>query len=446
MRPWSVALLLAVPGCSGIIDVREADGGAGDADDRAPAKGPAAPAVTPDVPEVPETATPIAHGIVTTTLVNVVPRPAAEELLGMLRWGARFQVYERAAASGGCRDPWLRIGRGEWLCSTGVSTRESPPQPGFIPPLPRLDADLPFRYMRVTADELPVYRRPPRVGEDADAVKERTLKKGYVLIIDKYVNIYERQMYRTPYYRFVPRDGTHVVAGPDFRGVPIQSMERELPFGWVVDPIARVREAPSMEAESEAIGRHVRAKVLETKRGRGEVWYRLDLAGQTEGPREGWIASLQFAYLAAIPRPRGVGARERWVHVSLRNQTVAMYEGDRMIFATLGSSGDDEHRTPPGLYRIESKRVTATMDNENNLAGPYLIQDVPWVMYFKGSYALHGAFWHDRFGLRTSHGCVNLAPSDARRMFGWIKPDLVAGWHAIFARPGRSGSVVLLTD
>lgn len=443
LSPWIV--VVALSGCSGVIDVREVDGGAEGGDRKAGR--PAAPAAPPDEPDVPETATPIAHGIVTTTLVNVVPRPAAEQLLGMLRWGARFEVFERAAAAGGCRDPWLRIGRGEWLCSTGVSTREgNPPEPGFIPPLPRLDADLPFRYMRVTADELPVYRRPPRVGEDPDTVRERVLKKGYVLIIDKYVNIYQREMYRTPYYRFVPRDGTHVVAGPDFRGVPIGSMEAELPFGWVVDPIARVREEPSMEAHGEPIARHLRTKVLETKRGRGEVWYRLDLHAQMEGPREGWIASLQFAYLDKVPRPRGVGAHDRWVHVSLRNQTVAMYEGDRMIFATLGSSGDDEHPTPAGLYRIESKRVTATMDNENNLAGPYLIQDVPWVMYFKGSYALHGAFWHDRFGLRTSHGCVNLAPNDARRMFAWIKPDLIAGWHAIFSRPGRSGTVVLLTE
>jgi hypothetical protein len=437
---------LALAGCSGVIDVREVDGGDG-GDARTRAGEASVRAAVPDEPEVPETMAPIAHGIVTTTLVNVVPRPAAEQLLGMLRWGARFEVYERAAASGGCRDPWLRIGRGEWMCSTGVNTREeAPPEPGFIPPLPRMDADLPFRYMRVTADELPVYRRPPKVGEDADAVRERVLKKGYVLIIDKFVNIYERQMYRTPYYKFVPRDGTHVVSGPDFRGVAIGSMEQELPMGWVVDPIARVREAPAMDAPSEPVARHLRTKVLETKRGRGEVWYRLDLSRQTEGPREGWIASLQFAYLDKVARPRGVGPHERWVHVSLRNQTVAMYEGDRMIFATLGSSGDDEHPTPAGLYRLESKRVTATMDNENNLAGPYLIQDVPWVMYFKGSYALHGAFWHDRFGLRTSHGCVNLAPSDARRMFGWIKPDLIQGWHGIFARPGRSGSAVLLTE
>ena len=445
MRRTLLPTLLVLAGCSGVVDVREADAGGEAA--RAPTKTATAPPVPPDEPEVAETSTPISHGIVSTRLVNIVPRPAAEQILGMLRWGARFEVYERAAASGGCRDPWLRIGHAEWLCSTGVATRDSaPPEPGFIPPLPRLDHDLPFRYMRVTADELPVYRRPPKVGEDPHRVQERTLKKGYVLIIDKFVNIYQRQLYRTPYYKFVPRDGTHVVSGPDFHGVPIRQMADELPFGWVVDPIARVREEPTMEADSEPVARHTRAKVLETKRIRGAVWYRLDLSGQTEGPREGWIASLQFAYVDKVAPPRGVGPRERWVHVSLRNQSVAMYEGPKMVFATLGSSGDDEHPTPPGLYRIESKRVTATMDNENNLAGPYLIQDVPWVMYFKGSYALHGAFWHDRFGLRTSHGCVNLAPNDARRMFSWIKPDLIEGGQAVFARPGRSGSVVLLTN
>ncbi|MBI2892188.1 MAG: L,D-transpeptidase [Deltaproteobacteria bacterium] len=433
-----LVILLAQGGvaCSGVVDARGGDGGS-------QAKGPAAPAAPPEVPDVRETAAPIAHGIVTTTSVNVAPRPASESLLGMLRWGARFEVYERSGPSGGCRDPWLRIGHEEWLCSTGVTAREGrEPQPGFIPPQPRLESDLPYRYMRVTADELPVYRRPPRVGEEPSTVQERVLKKGYVLTIDKFVNIYQRELYRTPYYKFVPRDGTHVVTGPAFRGVEVRSMS-ELPLGWITDPTAKAYEAPSMDAPNEPIERHTRAKILEKKRGRGEQWYQLDLGA---GRPPVWIGSLQLAYLDRVPRPRGVGARDRWVHVSLRNQTVAMYEGDRMIFATLGSSGDDEHPTPAGLYRIESKRISATMDNEDNLAGPYLIQDVPWVMYFHASYALHGAFWHDRFGLRTSHGCINLAPNDARRMFGWIRPELIAGWHAIFSRPGRSGSVVEISE
>jgi len=49
---------------------------------------------------------------------------------------------------------------------------------------------------------------------------------------------------------------------------------------------------------------------------------------------------------------------------------------------------------------------------------------VPFVMYFQLAYALHGAFWHDGFGRPRSHGCVNLAPEDARWIFRWSDPQL----------------------
>lgn len=43
------------------------------------------------------------------------------------------------------------------------------------------------------------------------------------------------------------------------------------------------------------------------------------------------------------------------------------------------------------------------------MTGPgYDLPGVPWVMYFYGSYALHGAYWHNNFGTPMSHGCVNI--------------------------------------
>ena len=44
---------------------------------------------------------------------------------------------------------------------------------------------------------------------------------------------------------------------------------------------------------------------------------------------------------------------------------------------------------------------------------PYVVEEVPYVLSFDHGQALHGALWHDRFGNRGSHGCVNLAPADA---------------------------------
>ena len=143
---------------------------------------------------------------------------------------------------------------------------------------------------------------------------------------------------------------------------------------------------------------------------------------------------------AATTRPEGVGEEETWIDVDLSHQTLVAYEGLTPVFATLVSSGrirdpDDPlqtHDTPTGLWRIRSKYVTHTMDGDHATDGPYSIEDVPYVMYFELAFALHSAFWHDGFGRPRSHGCVNLAPLDARWLFDWAHPRLPEGWHTIF--------------
>jgi hypothetical protein len=64
-------------------------------------------------------------------------------------------------------------------------------------------------------------------------------------------------------------------------------------------------------------------------------------------------------------------------------------------------------------------------------ASDFELRDVPWIQYFAAGYALHGAYWHDVFGTARSHGCVNLAPIDARYVFLWTDPPVPAGWHGI---------------
>jgi hypothetical protein len=70
--------------------------------------------------------------------------------------------------------------------------------------------------------------------------------------------------------------------------------------------------------------------------------------------------------------------------------------------------------------------VTQRRGSEN-----FELRDVPWIQYFASGYALHGAYWHDVFGIPRSHGCVNLAPIDARIVFAWTDPPLPDGWHGI---------------
>lgn len=149
------------------------------------------------------------------------------------------------------------------------------------------------------------------------------------------------------------------------------------------------------------------------------------------------------------PLPEGLQPWERWIDVSLAKQMLVAYEGTRPVFTTLVSTGrrntaEEPFDTPTGRWRIRSKHVSTTMDGNTASDGNYSIQDVPWAMFFEGSYALHGAFWHEGFGRVRSHGCVNLGPSDARWLFYWTTPFLPEGWHGVHAHEGSPGTTVVV--
>jgi hypothetical protein len=63
--------------------------------------------------------------------------------------------------------------------------------------------------------------------------------------------------------------------------------------------------------------------------------------------------------------------------------------------------------------------------------GLFKLRDVPHIQYFHKNYAIHGAYWHDVFGIARSHGCINLAPADSLRVFHWTEPAVPQGWHGV---------------
>ena len=75
---------------------------------------------------------------------------------------------------------------------------------------------------------------------------------------------------------------------------------------------------------------------------------------------------------------------------------------------------------------------------------PYSVATVPWTEFFspEKGLALHTAYWHDRFGTPRSHGCVNLAPRDARWLYFWSDPQISAGWMMSAGVLEAPGSIV----
>jgi hypothetical protein len=166
-----------------------------------------------------------------------------------------------------------------------------------------------------------------------------------------------------------------------------------------------------------------------------------------------WMRENEGTVARPGPVPTDLKPGEKWIDVNLKTQTLVAFEGDKPVYATLVSTGrmDDEvkekdHRTKPGVFRIREKHIAATMDGDVASDGPYSIEDVPWIMYFNGSIALHGAFWHQNFGHVQSHGCVNLSPIDAKTLFGWTDPQLPLGWHGVMATEDHPGTRVVVHD
>jgi lipoprotein-anchoring transpeptidase ErfK/SrfK len=105
---------------------------------------------------------------------------------------------------------------------------------------------------------------------------------------------------------------------------------------------------------------------------------------------------------------------QRWIEINVSTQRLIAWQGHTPIYAVMISTGTDNHPTLTGSYEIQSKYRTARMQGED-----YDIPDVPYTMYFYGSYAIHGAYWHHSFGTPVSHGCVNVAVDHAKWLFNW---------------------------
>lgn len=160
----------------------------------------------------------------------------------------------------------------------------------------------------------------------------------------------------------------------------------------------------------------------EAKDAEGWTWYMI-------GPHQ-WLKQTFVARVQPAARPENVTGR--WIAVDLYEQTLIAYDDDKPVFATLIASGLDNFDTAEGLFTIWARLSTDGMSGATGAPSAYDLQSVPWVMYFNGSMSLHGTYWHDLFGYRHSHGCVNMSISDARWLYDWTAAST----------PNADGSIV----
>lgn len=204
----------------------------------------------------------------------------------------------------------------------------------------------------------------------------------------------------------------HRYSDSRFPGVEVKG-EPERPFGWVLYKFrpAIAPDTPPPEDET-YIDRYTFVEIYDAFEGEeGWLWY--DIGNGR------WVKETFLSLVDVSPRPDGVGPDEFWVEVDLYEQTVAAYEGDRMVFASPSSTGLPGFETNEGLFRVYARHREWPMWGGEVGDDYYYLQDVPHTMFFDDDIALHGAYWHDNFGEVRSHGCVNLPPRAAEWIWHW---------------------------
>ncbi len=112
------------------------------------------------------------------------------------------------------------------------------------------------------------------------------------------------------------------------------------------------------------------------------------------------------------------------ITVDTSRQMLYAYDGDMLFMKEPISAGLELTPTPKGVFTVFKMTPSRFMQ------GPipdvsdqvYDLPGVPWNLYFtSGGAVIHGAYWHDHFGEPWSHGCVNLSPENAKKLYAWAE-------------------------
>ncbi len=115
-----------------------------------------------------------------------------------------------------------------------------------------------------------------------------------------------------------------------------------------------------------------------------------------------------------VPVTPSVGQEGRWIDIVLSEQRLYAYEGQNVVRSFIVSTGKPSTPTLVGRFNVWIKLRYADM------SGPgYFLPNVPYVMYYDGSYGIHGTYWHSNFGTPMSRGCVNMRIEDAGWLYNW---------------------------
>ena len=102
------------------------------------------------------------------------------------------------------------------------------------------------------------------------------------------------------------------------------------------------------------------------------------------------------------------------IRVDRTEQIMRVYEYGDLVYVWPVSTGRRGYTTPTGTYRPYSLR-------RFHRSKKYYNSPMPYSIFYRGGYAIHGTNAVSRLGRRASHGCIRLHKSNARELFEMVK-------------------------
>ena len=179
----------------------------------------------------------------------------------------------------------------------------------------------------------------------------------------------------------------------------------------------------------------------------GNGWYKVvdDYPPKVVGNHQWVLARDVRRFPRAEMSPIHPFVGNKHIEVDLEAQSLTCYEGDEIAFSTLVASGSGgELATPKGEHSVLLKQASRHMSNvpyrgrksPPAIGGIFDLPGVPWNIFFDlAGTAIHGAYWHNDFGIRRSHGCLNVSCEAARWIYRWVHP--IGGYEDAFIRSDR---------
>jgi lipoprotein-anchoring transpeptidase ErfK/SrfK len=359
-----------------------------------------------------------------------------------------FYATRRA---GGCHGRWLQVGALAWICSDVADYSGDDPFAsrllGRVRAAPALQATpnddgLPYRYYFAGSDGAFGFTNLESAFYDAP---DQELERGFAVAIVEERSAHGEMWGKTKRGRWIAMRELVAARPSAFHGEILS--RGVIDVAWVRTDNATTFADPKPGKANGTRMRFERVTIYEEVADKTGVMLRVS----EESAPSVWMRARDVARPTLAAPPLEVGGEaesERWIDVDLAQQTLVAYEGKTPVFATLVSTGrgpaGSNSATRRGTHRLWVKIVTTKMDNLDNddAAHHYAIEDVPYVQFFDKAIALHSAFWHRDFGRVRSHGCVNLAPLDARWLFAFTAPHLPTGWTAVLPTKLEPGTVI----